>query len=103
MGEYEEFVENLSALGETEVRSKLAQGVWANKHRSWADSWLRDAQASRVAEIAAAGVNAAKEANAIARKSVAAARSSRIAAWVAAWAAIAAAAVAVVALVARWL
>ncbi|MGH8148208.1 MAG: hypothetical protein ACREPY_17995 [Rhodanobacteraceae bacterium] len=102
MGKYEEFIAELSALGQTEVQSKLAQGIWANKHLLWAESWLRDAHASRKAEIEAAGVDAAKEANAIARASVGAARSSRNAAWIAAWAAIVAATVAVVALIVRW-
>ncbi len=98
MSEFKDFNASLEALGEAEVREGLAQGIWANKRRSWAEHWLYSREAERAAhhqeaEFALATEDSAtgKEANEIAKASLEAARMSKNAAWVAAAAAIIAA------------
>jgi hypothetical protein len=88
MGDYELFIASLASLGEVEVGAKLAQGVWANEHKSWAEQWLRAKVAEREAENAMASIATAREANVIAASNARSARSAKSAAWVAALAAV---------------
>lgn len=103
MSEFEEFNATLQSLGEDDVRTKLAQGVYANKRKSWAENWLRAKEASHAAETEAAALSlagegnvTAREANNIAKENLKAVKSARNAAWAAAIAAIIAAACAVI-------
>jgi hypothetical protein len=98
MSEFEDFTASLALLGEAEVRKKLAQSVWANKRKSWAEHWLQSKEAEQVAHNQAATLlqgtedsAIAKKANEIAQDNLAATRSAKNAAWVAAVAAIIAA------------
>lgn len=99
MGDYEQFVASLASLGEAEVSTKLAQGVWANRHKDWAVAWLRARAAERDSSNTKSALETAQEANTIAAANLRASRSSKNAAWVAAIAAVVAAICAVVAIV----
>lgn len=99
MGDYDEFIASLTSLGEAEVSTKLAQGVWANRRKFWAEGWLQARAAKRDAGNTKVGLETAQEANAIAAANLKASRSSKNAAWVAAIAAIVAAICAIVAIV----
>ena len=98
MNEYEDFIASLAALGEAEVRTKVAQGVWANKRKFWAEGWLRSKETEQAGynqatalALAADDTAAAKKANEIAQSNLEATRSEKNAAWVAALAAVVAA------------
>ena len=95
MSDYHEFIAILIELGEAKVRVNLADGLWANRRKSWAEQWLRGEELKLDVATKVAGVSSAREANVIAQLSLNAARSAKNAAWVAALAAVIAAVVAV--------
>ena len=94
MSDYHEFIAGLVELGEAKVRANLAQGIWANRRKSWAERWLHDEELKLSAATKVAGVSSAREANAIAQSSLNTARSAKTAAWVAALSVVIAAVVA---------
>ena len=103
MSDFEELITNLESLGEDDVRTKLSQGVWANRRKSWVEDWLRTKEGSRAAEreavalsLTAEGNTTAREANKIGQDNLQAVKSAKNAAWVAAIAAIVAAICAIV-------
>jgi len=100
MGTYDEFVATLASLGETEVRARLAQGVWASRHKTWAEQWLHAKGVEQDRRNQGATISSAQDANATSQASLKVARSARNAAWVAACAAVVAAVVAVLVYVA---
>ena len=91
MQDYEKFIENLDLLGETAVRSKLAQGIWCNKRKIWAESWIKEKSVANISVNNKIQQETAIEANIIAESSLSAARSAKNAAWIAALAAVVAA------------
>lgn len=97
MGKYDQFIAMLASLGETEVRARLAQGVWANRRKTWAEQWLLAKGVEQDRSSQGATISSAQEANATARASFKVARSAKNAAWVAAFAAVIAAIFAVLA------
>ena len=82
----------LEKVGESEVRKRLAQGVYAQKNRPVVEEWLRCKEEDR------AGVQ--RSAEVIHKKSeLDVANSAKAAAWVAAWAAVTSIVVSVIALI----
>jgi len=61
MSDYQEFIAGLVELGEAEVRAGLAQGIWANRRKSWAEQWLRDQEFKLDVAAKAAGISSARE------------------------------------------
>lgn len=100
MGKYDQFIAMLASLGEAEVRARLAQGVWANRRKTWAEQWLLAKDVEQDRSSRGASISSAQEANATARASLKVARSAKNAAWVAAFAAVIAAIFAALAYVA---
>jgi hypothetical protein len=77
MDEFEKFIETLVALGEEEVRRKLSQGVWANRHKTWAQDWIDNLDASRATDRAEKDLALSAEANDIARSALGVAKSAK--------------------------
>lgn len=77
MNDFDDFIRTLSSLGETEVREKLSQGVWSSRRKSWAENWLSDLETARANTLADTELALSKEANEIARSSLAVARSAK--------------------------
>ncbi len=77
MSEFEQFTETLVSLGEEEVARKLSQGVWANRRKEWAQSWIANLDSSRADSRAEKAIALSKEANEIARASLEVARSAK--------------------------
>lgn len=79
---YEAFIAELEALGEAEVRNRLAQNAYAERRLRWAQEWLSSLERARndaatASQLAAAESQAAsareqaremREANTIARR-----------------------------------
>jgi CHASE3 domain sensor protein len=90
LSDYDSFIETLESLGESNVSSKLSQGVWSSQRKKWASDWLqskasfrRDAReeetlsiAREANELARAANTSASEANRIASDALIESRSS---------------------------
>ena len=68
--EFDKFIQNLASLGEEEVRRKLSQDVWANRHKTWTQNWLTDLESSRTSQRTEKELALAEEANEIARSAL---------------------------------
>lgn len=84
MSEYDEFIASLQVLGESDVRSKLSQGVWASKRKQWVEDWLSQAESSRQEIKDETALSISKEANSIAKSALRVSKFALISAVVAA-------------------
>lgn len=84
VSDHDNFVTDLRQIGESDVSAKLAQGVFAGKHKSWAEQWLQEAQTHGQVVRDMETLALAREANVIASKSLSTSKSAKNAAWLAA-------------------